>query len=337
MNAVQYSASDGLVFVDVPMPELEKDQVLVRVINTGFCGSDHSLVENHGLDDNTILGHEVGGVVAAMGENVQGVESGTRVVIRPTFCGKCRQCRMSKPQLCQEGRRTIGIGDLPGGFAEYLKVYPSMLINVPDNVDMVNAAMAEPFATCLHAVNVTKAHGGSALIIGGGAIGLGLVMVLKKMGFGPIIISEPVESKRAVALEIGADMVTEPVSMMETIGDIRVDTVFECSGVPGNVQAGLDAVSIGGTVCIVSIIMQQVSIMPLVLNFKEVFLCGAYSNTHEENKKCLEWMADGLIDAKALISDHTALSGLPAIYRDRINTGRAVKVMVDVSEEDSHR
>ncbi len=333
MKTVQYSASEGLVFVDVPMPTLEKDQVLIRVINTGFCGSDHSLVKNRGLDDGTILGHEVGGVVEDMGENVQGVVAGTRVIIRPSFCGKCPQCRMGKPYLCQEGRRTIGIGDLPGGFAEYLKVYPSMLIEVPDKVDMLNAAMAEPVATCLHAVNVSKVTGGSALIIGGGSIGLGLVMILKQTGFGPVILSEPVESKRTVAVKLGADMVTGPESLMETIRGVRVDTVFECSGVPGNVQASLDAVSVGGTVCIVSIIMQQVSIMPLVLNFKEAFLCGAYSNTHEENKQCLEWMANGLIDARSLISDHTTLSGLPAIYRERIDTGKAIKVMLKIGKE----
>ena len=119
---------DRLVLVEAPRPEPQADQVLVRVANTGFCGSDHSLIKGGQCPAGLILGHEVSGVVEAWGNQVEGLTAGARVIVRPTFCGQCRECLMGKPYLCQNNRRLIGLGDLPGAFAEYLIVYPRMLI-----------------------------------------------------------------------------------------------------------------------------------------------------------------------------------------------------------------
>jgi threonine dehydrogenase-like Zn-dependent dehydrogenase len=90
---------------------------------------------------------------------------------------------------------------------------------------------------------------------------------------------------------------------------------------------------VGGTVCIVSIIMKNIEIIPLTLNFKEIWLTGSYSNTHEENKRCLAWMKEGKIDGRLLISDYIGLDDLPRVYEERINTGKAVKVMIGIGEE----
>ncbi len=175
MKAVIYRRDMGLVVEDVPAPELEDDAILVKVTNTGFCGSDHSLIESGFLADGTILGHEASGIVAGWGKEVRGFTEGARVIVRPTFCGKCRDCRMGRPYLCQERRRTIGIGDLPGAFAEYIKVYPQMVIPIPEGVDSRNAALAETFAAALHGINTAGNQGGSVLVMGGGPIGLAAV------------------------------------------------------------------------------------------------------------------------------------------------------------------
>lgn len=102
-----------------------------------------------------------------------------------------RRLHPGRPHLCTGGRRTIGIGDLPGGFAEYLVCFPEMLIPVPDGVDSRNAALAEAFAASLHAIRVSQAKSGSALVIGGGPIGLAMVRLLRILGYGPVAISEP--------------------------------------------------------------------------------------------------------------------------------------------------
>jgi threonine dehydrogenase-like Zn-dependent dehydrogenase len=104
----------------LPVPEIEPDGVLLEVLSVGICGTDHSMMKSGGLAEGTILGHEVCGRVVACGAKVRDVVLGSRVIVRPTFCGQCRDCRAGRPYFCQDGRRSIGIGDMPGAFAEYV-------------------------------------------------------------------------------------------------------------------------------------------------------------------------------------------------------------------------
>ena len=338
MKATVFRQSKGLVWEDVPTPVIKNDQILVKVADVGFCGSDHSMIESGNLPDGYIVGHEVSGTVSAVGCDVRGVAEGLRVIIRPTFCGDCPDCTSGRPYFCQNDRRSIGIGDLPGAFAEYIVVYPQMIIPIPDGVDSRNAALVEAFAASLHAVKCAGRESGSALVIGGGPIGLATVMLLKINGFSPVSLSEPIAEKRALGLRIGADHAIDPAAedlgqhAFFSTGGIGFDTIFECSGVKTLIQQGMDAAARGGTVCVVSVIYDTAEISPTTLNFKEITLTGSYSNTHAENRQCLEWMAAGKLDGRPLISHEITLDQLPRIYKERICTGTAVKVMVRIGE-----
>lgn len=338
MPAVVYRPDRGLVLEEIPVPATGPDGVLIQVAHTGFCGSDHSLVKTGGLADGTILGHEVSGRVAACGEAVSGVPIGQRVIVRPSACGECRDCREGRPYFCQVDRRTIGIGDMPGAFAEYLRVLPTMLIPVPDGVDSRNAALAEAFAASLHGIHCVGGEGGAALVVGGGPIGLALVRLLHLMDFAPVVLSEPVAAKRELGLAFGAHAVMDPFTenpgqrVFELTSGQGFDVVFECSGMADNISQALDWVARGGDVCIVSMIFNTATIVPLTINFKEARLTGCYSNTHEENRLILRWMAEGRLDGRPLISDLTSLEQLPQIYHDRIEPGRAIKVMVAIGD-----
>lgn len=340
MQAAVYRRSTGLVVEDVPAPEPGTERVLIKVSDTGFCGSDHSLLETGLLPDGTILGHEVSGTVAGCGAKVRGIAEGTRAVIRPTFCGECRDCRSGRPHLCTGGRRTIGIGDLPGAFAEYVTVFPQMVIPIPAGVDSRNAALAEPFASALHGIRASGSRGGSALVMGGGPIGLAAVALLKLLGFAPIALSEPVEAKRALGTRFGAGCTLDPLSTdlrqacREWTGGVGFETILECSGVPQNVPLAFELVATGGSVCMISILFTGVTLnQPMAMNFKEFRFTASYSNTHEENRQCLEWMAAGAIDARPLISDLAPLEQLPRLYRERIHPGRAVKALLQIGAE----
>jgi len=339
MKAVIYRRSMGLVAEEVPAPELEEDTLLVRVMNTGFCGSDHSLIESGFLADGTILGHEASGTVAGWGKKVRGFTEGARIIVRPTFCGKCRDCRMGRPYLCQEWRRTIGIGDLPGAFAEYIKVYPQMAIPIPEGVDSQNAALAETFAAALHGIDIARSESGSVLVMGGGPIGLAAVRLLKLLGFTPIVLSEPMPEKRELGRLFGADHAIDPhgedlrQQAREWTRGIGFETILECSGVAGNVPLAFELIASGGSLCMISIIFGGMPLnQPMLMNFKEFRFTGSYSNTHEENIRCLTWMAEGKIDARPLISDLIPLEELPRVYRERIHHGKTVKVMLQIGE-----
>jgi len=340
MKAVVFRTGKGLVYEDVPDYETAADEGLVKVADTGFCGSDHSLVTGGLLSDGYIIGHEISGVVVEKGAKADGPPLGTRVCIRPTYCGKCANCRSGKEQLCRIHRRTTGIGDLPGGFAEYVKVYPQMLIPIPPGVDSRNAALAETFASALHAVtSCTSDRIGSVLVMGGGPIGLCAVRILKILGYGPIVLYEPVKEKREIALLYGADHVFDPLGKEadEQVKGIAPDgffKTFECSGVRTNIDRAILLSADNGEICIVSVIFSPVEIAaPFLINFKEINLTASISNTHEENIRCLNWMAEGKLDARPLISDYEPLERLPAVYRERIDTGLAIKALFRIGEE----
>ena len=338
MRAAVLRKTIGLVVEDLPLPEPDKDQVLVKVLYTGFCGSDHSLIENPGTPDGIILGHEVSGMVVETGAKVRDVQVGTRVIIRPTFCGTCPGCLSGRPQLCSNNRRSIGIGDLPGGFAEFILVYPQMLIPVPEKVDSINAALAELCAVSLHGIRISGRENGSACVLGGGAIGLSLVKLLKLHNFFPIVVSEPVKEKRELALEFGADRVIDPLSENLVLQGYAItkgagfNVVFECSGRKGLIPEAMNLAGPAGTICQLSVIYENIEINPAVLMFKELKLTAAYGNTHEENIQCLRWMSEGKLDVRPLITDTVTLDQLPQVYQERIHTGKTIKVLVRIGE-----
>ncbi len=339
MKAVVFRRGIGLVYEEVPDYKVAADEVLVRIANTGFCGSDHSLVAGGLVADGYILGHEISAVVVEKGSAAKGPPVGTKVCIRPTYCGHCANCLAGKPHLCRVSRRTAGIGDLPGGFAEYIKVYPQMLIPIPVGVDSRNAALAETFASALHAINCTGDTTGSVLVMGGGPIGLSAVRILKILGYGPIVLLEPVKAKREIALSYGADHIFDPGEkdlnkQLLAIVPNGFPKAFECSGVKANIGRAITLAADGGQVCIVSVMFSPLEITePYLINFKEIRLTASISNTHQENIQCLEWMASGILDGRPLISDDEPLEHLPVVYRERIDTGLAVKVMLIIGEE----
>jgi (R,R)-butanediol dehydrogenase/meso-butanediol dehydrogenase/diacetyl reductase len=339
MKAVVYRKDRGLVYEEIPDYQIADNEVLVKVANTGFCGSDHSLVAGGHLTDGTIIGHEISAVVVEKGAQAGGPAVGARVCIRPTYCGKCASCLSGKQHLCRVYRRTTGIGDLPGGFAEYVKVYPQMLISIPEGVDSRNAALAETFASALHAVNCTSNRKGSVLVMGGGPIGLCAVRILKILGYGPIVLYEPVRAKREIALLYGADHAFDPLEkdadqQAMAVASGGFNKTFECSGVKQNIDRAILLSADNGEICIVSMIFSPLEIAaPFLINLKEIRLTASNSNTHEENIKCLQWMAEGKLDARPLISDYDLLERLPEIYRERIDTGLAIKALFKVGDE----
>jgi threonine dehydrogenase-like Zn-dependent dehydrogenase len=340
MKAVCYRRSGGLVMEEIPVPEPGENTVLVKVSDTGLCGSDHSLIESGLLAEGTILGHEVSGTVADFDRTREVLREGARIVVRPTFCGRCRECRMGRPHLCSAYRRTIGIGDLPGAFAEYVMVYPQMVIPIPAGVDSRNAALAETFASALHGIALSGSEGGSVLVMGGGAIGLAAVRLLKILGFSPIFLSEPVKEKRVLGEQFGADSVIDPLTEdirhkgREWTGGIGFETILECSGVAENIPLAMEMAAKRGAICMIGIHFSGVTLQqPMMMNFKEIRFTGSYSNTHEENITCLKWMAEGKIDARPLISDLISLEELPRVYQERIHSGKALKVMLRIGEE----
>ncbi|WP_299294370.1 alcohol dehydrogenase catalytic domain-containing protein [uncultured Tateyamaria sp.] len=202
MKALVYDGVETLGFRDVPDAVAAAGQELVRIEASGICGSDMHAYLGH--DDRRpaplILGHEAAGVI------VGGARDGTRVTINPLVnCGTCPACVSGRENLCPE-RMIISMPPREGAFAQFVAMRPENLVTVPDDVPLTKAALAEPLAVSWHAarLGLEALHAGAsqtALVIGGGAIGLAAALALKAQGMDDVTIAEPSDTRRAFLTE----------------------------------------------------------------------------------------------------------------------------------------
>src|SRR5688572_22917879 len=201
MRVLLLSEYKTLSVVDMPVPPVGDDEVLVRVKACGVCGSDI-----HGYDGSTgrripplVMGHEAAGVIERAGSRVDGFAAGDRVTFDSMVsCGACHFCRRGQVNLC-DNRMVLGVscGDYRrhGAFAEYVSVPARILYQLPENLPFERAALTEAVSIAAHAVNRhVPAADDTALVIGAGMIGVLTIQVLKARGV-PTIIAVDVDSR----------------------------------------------------------------------------------------------------------------------------------------------
>src|SRR5258706_3445665 len=266
MRAVVWNAPETLELVELPDPVAEDGAVLIDVARCGICGSDlHSYSKGFAAKPGQVLGHEVSGrVLEAPG--VAELAPGDRVTVRPLIpCGACPGCVADHPQLC-EGGLAGGIGyGLRGGFAERLLVPRAVvgetIFPLPETVDDSAGALVEPLAVALHAVGLSGAgRGDTAVVLGAGMIGLGVVRLLKLAGAETIVAVDPSPLRRARALELGAHVAVDPL-VTDTVDagrgvtgpgalgrGARAGVALDGSRARGTFDAAVDPTRRGGTI-----------------------------------------------------------------------------------------
>ena len=244
--------------------DLPAGHVLLRNLACGICGSDVHIYHWHDyfarrLQDRLprILGHEVVSEVVAVGDDVDGLAPGDRVVLDPTpGCGTCSVCVADRPDLC-EHRLSI-----MGGLAEYSVVPQRALHKAPSSLDALEACLLEPLGISAHAIERTGTRPGeSAVVLGAGPIGLFLIQALKADGVAPVIVTGTSRSERRLRLakELGADEVIvadkEPVKerVHKAVGPKGADNVYEAAGTTPAMEQALQIVRPGGKVCLAGI------------------------------------------------------------------------------------
>jgi 2-desacetyl-2-hydroxyethyl bacteriochlorophyllide A dehydrogenase len=336
MKAVYYSKDLGLVYGDLPDPAVTPGEVVVQVHYTGICGSDLHLFRSQKLPDGAIMGHECSGTIEALGEGITGREVGERVIIRPVGCGSCPACQERKEHLCSN-RLAIGLGRIPGGYAEKLSVPWGMTIRVPEQVPLPCAALTDPLATALHAIRQARPLKGRAvLILGAGAIGLSLLLLLKREGAKPIFVSEPEPKRSKIARELGVDEVFHPEDpgTFEKIrirtGDSGLTAVFECSGISGAFQQALSWIAKTGEVILVGLGPEPFSLPPFLAVLKETRILGSFANTQEECREILGMMARQEISPGFMTKDRIALTELPHVFPELLRGSARTKVIIEM-------
>ncbi|MGW0583900.1 alcohol dehydrogenase catalytic domain-containing protein [Streptomyces sp. NPDC002920] len=210
-----YGAKD-LRIEEMPEPEPGPGEVKIRVAYAGICGTDvHEYFETprathepNPLTGATLpqtLGHEFAGTVVACGEDVDRVTPGARVCVRPIrTCGVCPRCTSGLSHLCT-ALAAIGVTSPGGGLAQYVVVPAGSVHPLPDGLSLEQGALVEPMAVALNAVERARVPtGGSALVTGAGAVGMGVLFALRARGVHDVLVAEPSASRRAAAERHGA-------------------------------------------------------------------------------------------------------------------------------------
>ena len=275
MKALVLEAYKTLVYKEVENPHPGFGEVMVRVRATGICGSDV-----HGYDGTSgrrippmIMGHESSGVIEEIGEGVTGWETGERVTFDSTIYNPEDWYSKRGQYNLSENRRVLGVScneyKQDGAFAEYIVIPAHILHKIPDKVSFEAAAMTEPVAVALHAVNLCEADPEEkVMVVGTGIIGLLLVQVLKARGFKDIYAVDVDPGKLELASRMGAGITLNP-----GIDDIRhvvnlqtefrgMDCIFEAVGIQETIDISFENIRKGGTLVLVGNIMPEVN-MPL--------------------------------------------------------------------------
>jgi (R,R)-butanediol dehydrogenase / meso-butanediol dehydrogenase / diacetyl reductase len=334
MSAAVYVGDGKLAVERVPRPEPGVGEVLVEVAECGICGSDLHMVLERYAKPGAILGHEWSGIVADAPSDSPW-STGDRVVGNSSpGCGVCRPCRRGRPSVCLS-RSTPDFAGYRGAFCQYKTVAADSLIRIPDSLPTRVAALAEPMAITLHALQLADVHADDrVLITGAGPVGLLLVAALRARGVSDVTVSEPSAVRREQALAVGASQVVTPDSLEPPPLALPVSApyavVFECSGRASALEAGLGQLDYAGTLVVVGTGFEPPRINQNRMIIFELEVIGAYNYNDEGFGPAVELLDTGQLPFASLIEpDNIPLTDV-MVSMERLARGEIPsKVMVE--------
>jgi threonine dehydrogenase-like Zn-dependent dehydrogenase len=336
MKAAIFRGGD-LVVDTMPEPVPDAGQVLVKTLACGICGSDlHAAKHAHrmvavtkrvpgrvpmDLSRDIVFGHEFCCEVMDYGPKTERrLKSGTRVCAMPVM-------------MEASGPKGMGYSnDYVGGYAEQMLLSAPMLLEVPNGLSTEHAALTEPLAVGVHAVEKALLKGDETpLVVGCGPVGLAVIAALRLKNIRPIVAADFSPKRRELAIKMGADIVVDPAKedpYAKLAKDKRV-AVFECVGVPGLIQQVFEKAPRDARIVVVGVCMEADSIEPMFGIMKELSVQFVLGYTPEEFARSLRLLADGAVDAPALITGKVGLYGVKGAFGELGNPERHTKILVE--------
>ncbi|MBV8982664.1 MAG: zinc-binding dehydrogenase [Acidimicrobiia bacterium] len=335
-----------MVVDDVPDPVPGEGQVLVQTKACGICGSDlhaakhadrmvemtKDAVESAGggatsmfgfdTGRDLVMGHEFAAEVLEVGPGAAGVSQGQTVVSLPVVAD-------------QRGIHAVGYSnDYPGGYAERMLLSAGICLPVPNGLDTVHAALTEPMAVGLHAVNRSEiAPGTAALVFGAGPVGLAVIAALRMKGIEPIVAADFSARRRELATTMGADEVIDPREEPAIDAWRRVDgrhplVIFEAVGVPGVIDQAMRAAPSQTQIMVVGVCMETDHMQPFMGITKELTVKFSMAYDPMEFASTLQSIADGELDVDPLVTGTVGIDDVPQAFADLANPDAHAKIVV---------
>jgi L-iditol 2-dehydrogenase len=340
MRAQVFHGPGDLRFEDIPTPEPEAEGILVQVEAALSCGTDvKTLRRGHPVmipRVPTVFGHELAGVVAAVGRQVRGVKEGDRIVAANSApCGQCPFCVGARPNLCED------LLFVNGAYGEHIALPPRLVASnvVPIGPKLVSAtaAFAEPLACALLGVERGRVERGmTVVILGHGPMGCLLAMAAGQRGARVVIVGKTgwrLERVRKLGLGTCVDALTTPdlpARLRELAGGRGADVTIDATGRPEVWELALDAVGRGGTVVFFGGCAPGTSIKVDTrrAHYEELTLVGAFHHTPAMIRRAVELLESRAIDPEGLLTHRMGLERVPEALALAAR-GQAMKVLID--------
>lgn len=333
-------------FEEREIPHPKEDEVLVKLEYVGICGSDLHYYETGAIGDYVVeppfvLGHEPGGTVVEVGENVKHLQVGDRVALEPgKTCGHCEFCKQGKYNLCPD---VVFFATPPvdGVFQEYVAHEADLCFKLPDNVSTLEGALIEPLAVGFHAAIQGNAHlGQKAVVMGAGCIGLVSMMALKARGVSEIYVVDIMEKRLEKALELGASGVIHGAKenvlerVKELTGGNGTDLVIETAGTEITTRQAIQIAKKGSTIVLVGYSKSGEMTLPMSLaldkelSFKTVF---RYRHIYP---MAIDAVASGKVNLKGIVTDIFTLDEAQKAMDYSVNNkADIVKAVIKIAED----
>lgn len=331
-----------LTIIDIPEPTIRTaDDVLIKVQQVGICGSElHAFNGTHPYrKPPSILGHEMLGTVVAVGSNVSNFASGDRITVDPQWtCGACEWCLSGDYNLCPN-KRVMGTPNWQGAFGEYVISPAKSVFHVPAAMSDDQATMIEPLAVAVHTLNRAQLREGqTALILGGGPIGLVTAAMSRVRGAADITVADVqphcLEAARALGAADTLLVATNSVDqlaqqIMEKTAGRGFDMVFLTVGVDYLIDVALQVVRPQGSIVLVALFKHAVAINPFDVIKKDLNIVGTTMSTDEDVLEAIRLIESGQIDPTCIVSHHLPIDAAQYGFElAETKTDRAIKVVL---------
>ncbi|WP_136660686.1 alcohol dehydrogenase catalytic domain-containing protein [Nitratireductor sp. XY-223] len=324
--------------VETPPPG--PGEVQIDVAYCGICGTDLHVYQGHmdaRVGAHRVIGHEMSGTVAAVGEGVTGFEPGDPVVVRPLdHCGACPACERGHQHICQN-LKFLGL-DTDGAFQQKWTVPAHTLHRLPPGLALAHAALIEPLAVACHDVRRGRVgNGDDVLVIGGGPIGMLVAMVARNAG-GTVTISEINENRIALARKLGFAAVNPAETdvageIADATGGKGADVIFEVSGSQPGVDLMTAVAATRARIVMVAIHATAPKVDLFQFFWREIEMFGARVYEPQDYEEAMKLLFDGVIDVNEMITDIRGLEQLGDAFAELAGNPRAMKTLIKCNAE----
>lgn len=328
MRAAVFKRAGVISVEEVPAPTPGPGEAVARVTLCAICGSDLHRFQHGLMAPGVVMGHEWVGTIVQLGEGVTDWAIGDRVV--RGFGGMARDPRFS----AREKGFTVDVR-IPGGYAELAALPSRMFLRPPEGLSDEAATLTEPLAVAIHAARLSSVKLGDAVVVlGAGPIGLLTLQCVRQCGPRLLVVAEPIEGRRRLAAELGADVVLDPRAVDVVSEAVRLtdglgpDVVFECAGAQPTLQQALTMPRRRGQVVLVALCMQPCQVSPLDWVGREVQMQCAYGSEAGDWRLALDLLASGRVRGEPLITSVVPLAEIQRTFETLLGPTQELQVLV---------